>query len=69
MSADCTSLDAQIACVAREIALRERVYPRFVSSGRMTYGKSQQELETMRSVLATLTRLRDNRVRVVGEAT
>jgi hypothetical protein len=47
-------LPAQIACIKREIALRERVYPRQVAAGRMTDGKAASELATMRAVLALL---------------
>lgn len=48
------SLADQIACVEREIAMRERVYPRWVQSERMTQEKADRELLTMRAVLATL---------------
>lgn len=48
------ALGEQIACVSREIAMRERVYPRWVESGRMTQEKADQELATMRAVRATL---------------
>lgn len=44
----------QIECVEREIAMRERVYPRWVAAGKMTSYRATQELETMRPVLATL---------------
>ena len=52
------SLDDQIQCVQREIAMRERVYPKWVSSGRMTERKADHELQCMRAVLATLIKLR-----------
>lgn len=44
----------QIACVARELAMRERVYPKFVASGRMTDDKAARELACMRAVLETI---------------
>lgn len=47
-------LTAQIACVEREIAMRERVYPRRVASGKLAQGKADQEIAAMRAVLATL---------------
>src|SRR6478672_7720338 len=34
------SLEDQVACVRRELAMRERVYPRWVSEGRMTAAKA-----------------------------
>jgi hypothetical protein len=48
------SLRDQVACVEREIALRERLYPRWVSDGRMTPGKADSEIAGMRAVLETL---------------
>lgn len=48
------SLDEQIACVEREIRLREFVYPRRVRDKRLTQAKAEREIETMRAVKATL---------------
>lgn len=50
------SLSDQIAVVKREIAMRERVYPRWVAAGRMSPAKSVHEITTMKAVLATLER-------------
>lgn len=47
-------IDEQVTCVKREIAMRERVYPRWVASNRMTPAKAKTEIETMKAVLATL---------------
>lgn len=52
-------LSEQIECVRREIALRERVYPRWVSAGKMTQVKANDEIAAMRAVLATLVSLLD----------
>lgn len=52
------SLDDQIASVAREIAMRERVYPRWVSAGKMKQATAEAEIERMKAVLATLKGLR-----------
>ncbi|HUC70346.1 MAG TPA: hypothetical protein VMS01_04060 [Stellaceae bacterium] len=49
-----TDSAAQIACVKREIALRERVYPKWVAGGRMKQEAADRELTTMRAVLATM---------------
>lgn len=59
MSADLfpISLDDQIAAVRREIAMRERVYPRQVGNGRMTQTLADRELALMRAVLDTLRRV------------
>lgn len=48
------SLDSLIACVEREIGMRERVYPRWVDSGRLSKDKSIKEIEMMKDVLNVL---------------
>lgn len=62
-------LEAQIECVTREIAMRERVYPRWIGQGKMTPVKADREIQGMKAVLDTLIRLRDRRIPIVGEAT
>lgn len=47
-------IEKQIQCVAREIKMRERCYPRWVKQGRMKEAEAQRELERMRAVLHTL---------------
>ena len=47
-------LDAQIACVRREIALREKQYPIMVEGGIFTPHDAARELRNMKAVLATL---------------
>lgn len=59
-----THLPDQIAAVRREIAMRERVYPRWVAAGRMTAAKAAQETQAMRDVLATLERV-DRETRLI----
>lgn len=44
----------QIACVRREIGMRERVYPRWVDAGKMKQDAATRELTVMRAVLMTL---------------
>jgi hypothetical protein len=53
------SLDAQITCVIRELALRERVYPKQVFAGKLKQATADHELAAMRAVLETLKKLRD----------
>lgn len=55
-----TGLAAQIACVKREIAMRRRVYPRWIETGRMTASAVQREIATMWAVLATLEKVAAN---------
>jgi hypothetical protein len=51
------SIDDQRAAVKREIAFRERLYPRWIEKGRMTQEKADHELRVMRAVLQTLERI------------
>lgn len=53
------TLTDQIAEVEREITMRQRVYPRLVQNRTLSQAKADRSIETMRAVLATLTRLRD----------
>lgn len=53
-------LAVQIACVKRELALRGRVYPRWVAEGRMKLDAAEREQATLAAVLKTLTDLQEN---------
>lgn len=53
------SLREQIACVKREIAIRERVYPKWIESKRITADQCRNEIECMKAVLDTLQKLPD----------
>jgi len=50
-------LEEQYKCVAREIAIRERVYPKWVETGRMKQIVANREIDCMRAVLETLANL------------
>lgn len=54
------NLAQQIACVRREIAMRENVYKRRVADGKMTQAKADGEVRAMQAVLATLQAVEDN---------
>lgn len=47
-------LSAQVACVAREIAMRKRVYPKWVAAGKMKPDAADREIATMEAVLRTV---------------
>ena len=51
------SVAEMLACVDREIGLREKVYPRFVLSGKLTQVNANRELERMRAVRVAVARL------------
>ena len=46
--------DAQIKEVEREIALRRRVYPRWVESGRLTEAAAARQIAVMEAVARSL---------------
>ena len=46
-------LRAQLAEVEREIALRRRVYPRWVQIGRLSQAAADRQIAVMEAVLAT----------------
>lgn len=54
------SLNQQIASVEREIALRKRVYPKWVLTKRMAQSSATFEIAAMEAVLATLQSLRES---------
>ena len=56
MSPDLESipLGGQLAAARRELALRQRAYPRWVEIGRLTEAKAQLEIASMASIVATL---------------
>jgi hypothetical protein len=52
--ADMKSLDMQIKCVERELAMRLNVYPKWVQSKRMKLDQANHEIDCMHAVLTTL---------------
>lgn len=52
-----TTLADEIACVRREVGMRERVYPRWVQLGRMSQTQADKETVAMKAVLTRLERL------------
>lgn len=51
------SLEEQLACVEREISMRERVYRRWVEEKRMTQKLADRELALMKAVRETLVKV------------
>lgn len=58
-ASDVKTLDEQIKCIEREIALREKTYPRWVMVGTMRQVKATHEIECMRDALATLKQVKE----------
>lgn len=46
----------KIACLTREVAMRERVYPRWIEKGNMTQEKADHELAVMKDILNDYTK-------------
>lgn len=55
------SIGQQIAAAGRELALREKVYPRWIEAGTMTSDKARHEIACMKAIVATLQSLNSNR--------
>jgi hypothetical protein len=51
------SRELLLACVDREIKMRDRAYPRFVEQGRMSHAKMLEEQAGMRAVRAVIAQL------------
>ena len=51
-------IEQQIAAVAREIAMRKNVYPKWVANGRMKQEKAEHEIAAMEAVIETIKRHR-----------
>lgn len=46
------TIEEKLACVEREIKMRNRVYPRWIQEGRMAEEKAKFEIACMESVAA-----------------
>ncbi len=48
------TIDAQLACAARELRMRQNVYPKWVAAGRMKQEAADREIATMQAIIDTL---------------
>jgi hypothetical protein len=48
------NLNDLLGCCRRELAVRQRVYPKWVAKGTMKQDKADQEIELMRTVVEFL---------------
>ena len=55
------TLDEMIREVEREIALRRRVYPNWIASGRLKRDKAERQIKVMEAVTAELNLMRRTR--------
>lgn len=63
-----TVLIKQITCVQKELEFRKRVYPQWVSAGKLSASKAEQEISAMRDVLRTLVDLAGSKGERVKES-
>jgi len=61
-------IEAQIACIERELAFRVKLYPRWVKAGKLTQENADVELERMGAVLASLRRIQQGHDHAVPDA-
>lgn len=57
------SLVRQCQCLAREVKMREHVYPRWVAAGKMTQEKATAEIEAMREAHETVKQVMSAHIR------
>jgi hypothetical protein len=60
------SIYHQIAEVRRELAMRQNVYPKLISRGKLKLGESQLCTMRLEAVLVTLEFMRDNRETIIA---
>jgi hypothetical protein len=58
------SIDAMVKEVQREIGQRERVYPRFVGTGKMTQVAADRQIEVMQAICGILVAVRDGKMKL-----
>lgn len=51
------TLEQQISELRRELAMRQRVYPRAVQAGKMTAEIAQRQTQTLEDAITTLVRI------------
>jgi hypothetical protein len=51
MSSRFVSIDEMISCAKRELAMRKRVYPKWIDSGRMNQRKADDEIAFMSAIV------------------
>lgn len=55
------TIEQQLACARRELALRRNVYPKMTFSGRMKPEEAERELAAMSAIVETLLKLASDR--------
>lgn len=53
------TIEEQISCAARELAVRRGIYPKWVAQNKMTQQKADHEIECMEEILKTLNYRKD----------
>jgi len=42
----------KLACVERELRMREKTYPRWIDAGKLSLGRATHEIEAMKAIVA-----------------
>jgi hypothetical protein len=53
------TLDEQIDCARRELAMRRTCYPKWIAQGRLKQEKAAHEIEAMESIVETLEQIKE----------
>lgn len=56
------TIDQQIACLRREIAMRKNVYPKWVANGRLKQPAATAEIEAMQAAHDSLMAIKEGRL-------
>jgi len=62
------TLDEQVASLKRELALRVRIYPKWIAKGTMSQHKAEHEIDCVRDAITSLETFRNIGARDVYEA-
>jgi hypothetical protein len=57
-----------IKCVQRELAMRERVYPKWIEAKRMTREQATHEYRCMKAIARIINQLSENQIAELGES-
>jgi len=53
------SITEQLGAARRELALRQRCYPKWIPTGKITQAKADHEIACMEAIVGTLQKLKD----------
>ena len=60
------SLEAQIAEIDRELAMRKAAYPKWIRDGRLSQTQADRQMAAMQAVASTLRRMKERQATEAG---